>query len=163
MHLYFLRHGEAAFNPHGDSSRTLTETGIANSHMTAAYCIKLGIIFSSIYSSPILRARQTAEIVAEKYPQIQIWITEHLTPESDPRNLFEEIKHHTSDSKILFVTHEPFASTCISALIGTTEHSRITMKTNSLAYVETDGSVHRGSGRLLWLSTPEMMKLLLTQ
>lgn len=161
MHLYFLRHGEAAFNPLQDSDRALTQTGIENSEQVAAYCAALGIGFSYIYSSPIKRAMQTAEIIAKKYPQLTIRTTEHLTPESDPRSLFTELKHHTMDSSLLLVTHEPFASSCISQLIGTSEQSRITMKTNSLAYVETDGSVHRGAGRLIWLSTPDIMKSLL--
>ncbi len=158
MHLYFLRHGEAAFTPLGDSERVLTKIGIESADTAAKYCLKLGISFSHIYSSPIIRAQQTAEILKNYFPQLKIHPTDHLTPESDPRNLFEEIRHHTNDSRILLVTHEPFASRCISQLISGTEQSQIVMKTTSLAYVETEGSIGRGSGKLLWLSTNELMR-----
>ena len=122
---------------------------------------KKEVQFSYAFSSPLTRAHQTAKITLEQIQTPKITVLEHLTPESNPQHLFEELHHYSSDSRILIVTHEPFASTCISTLISGSEQSRIVMKTTSMACVKIDGHAGRGTGRLLWLLTSDIMKQVL--
>jgi phosphohistidine phosphatase len=159
--IFITRHGEAGYSGTSDAERPLTDKGIAASKMTGQFCKKIDVAFTEVYSSPMVRAQETAKQIVESFPGVTIHATEYLTPESDPKNIFEEIKHHTRDSQILFVTHEPFASMCISILISGNIQSRIVMKNNTLACVEVDGAAGRGTGKLLWLETLETMQHIL--
>ena len=161
MILYFLRHGEAGMNFPSDFERELTDGGLGASRSIGAFCKKAGISFTNVISSPLIRAKQTAQVVAKNFPGTQIEESEFLTPDSDPKNLFNFLQSFTSGSKILLVTHEPFASTCISTLISGTETANLIMKTISLACVETHGTPTRGNGKLQWLIPSDIIRQLL--
>lgn len=67
MKLYFARHGESTANlqrefSNGDSKHPLTEKGVAQAHTLATSLTGVGV--SHIYASPVLRATQTAQILA---------------------------------------------------------------------------------------------------
>jgi len=69
MHLYFIRHGETEFNKHhqlmGQAiDAPLDEKGLQQAHEVIA---KLPKDFSLIYTSPLKRAAQTAQIIADYY------------------------------------------------------------------------------------------------
>ncbi len=160
MKLYFLRHGEAGHKAPSDFDRELTDAGERTSKAVGSLCKKMNLRFSAAFTSPLVRAKQTAGLVLGKLPDIPLEETEYLTPDSDPKNLLGMMKPFTSESRILFVTHEPFASTCISTLISGTESARIVMKPCSIACVETDGVPSRGNGKLLWLLHPEVTEML---
>lgn len=157
MRLYFLRHGEAGHNFSSDFERELTEVGVRQSKKIGKFCDKTGIYFTHIFASPLIRAQQTAQIVMSKLSPIEIHTIEHLTPESDPRNLLEHLRTFPPESRILLVTHEPFVSTCISTLISGTETANVMMKTTSFACIEINGLPVKGSGRIRWLLTPGLI------
>lgn len=69
-HVTLLRHGESTGNVEGyfqgQSDFPLTELGKEQSHALAAYWVSNDVEFDYIISSPLARARETAQIVAEK-------------------------------------------------------------------------------------------------
>jgi broad specificity phosphatase PhoE len=80
MNLYFVRHGESTANVLGvfsneDHKHPLTEKGVEQAR-ALAHSLS-GLSFDGIYSSPILRARQTAEILAEAL-QVPLQIADAL-------------------------------------------------------------------------------------
>lgn len=80
MKLYFVRHGESVANRLREFSNSgvkhpLTETGIEQAQRLAQQLSD--IPFERLYSSPVLRALQTAQIVAEKR-NIHVEVTEAL-------------------------------------------------------------------------------------
>lgn len=158
MTLYFLRHGEAGMNFPSDFERELTANGENASQHVGQFCKRSMISFTHIITSPLIRAKQTAQEVGRSFPAIAIEESEFLTPDSIPKNLFNFLRSFTSGSKILLVTHEPFASTCISTLISGTETANLVMKTTSLACVETHGTPVRGNGNLLWLIPSDIIQ-----
>lgn len=158
MKIFILRHGEAGLNTGSDNDRMLTDAGEIASKNVGAFCKKSGLYFTHVLVSPITRARQTARFVMELLPSVPIEETEFLTPDSDPKNLFNHLRSFTNESRILCVTHEPFASACISTLISGTETTHIVMKPASFACVETVGVPSRGNGKLLWLMTSELIR-----
>lgn len=161
MKLYFLRHGEAGHNGASDFERELTERGETDSKNIGAFCQKTKIFFTHVLVSPLVRAKQTARLVMDQLPAVPVEETEFLTSSSDPKNLFNLLRSFTNESRILCVTHEPFASTCISTLISGTESAHIVMKPASFACVETDGPPTRGNGKLLWLHNADLIRSLL--
>ncbi|MBI2429768.1 MAG: phosphohistidine phosphatase SixA [Ignavibacteriales bacterium] len=158
MKIFILRHGEAGASSISDFDRELTEAGETDSRTIGTYCLKAKIHFTHVLVSPITRARQTARTMMEQLPAAPIEETDFLTPDADPKNLFNHLRSFTNESRILCVTHEPFASTCISMLISGTETSHVVMKTASFACVETVGAPSRGNGKLHWLVNPEMIQ-----
>lgn len=80
MKLYFVRHGESVANLLREFSNSgvkhpLTETGVEQAR-TLAYKLR-EIPFEIIYSSPVLRAMQTAQILSEQM-QVPVEVTEAL-------------------------------------------------------------------------------------
>ncbi len=161
MKIFILRHGEAGPSTGSDFDRVLTDTGETDSRNIGSFCLKAKIHFTQVLVSPITRARQTARFVMEFLPSAPIEATEFLTPDADPKNLFNHLRSFTNESRILCVTHEPFASTCISTLISGTETSHVVMKPASFACVETVGVPSRGNGKVLWLMNSELIKSIL--
>ena len=158
MTLYFLRHGEAGMNFPSDFERELTDSGKIASQQVGKFCKKLNIEFTHIFTSPLIRAKQTAQEIANNFPNITIEESEFLTPDCDPKNLYNFLHSFTSSSRILLVTHEPFVSTCISTLISGMEITNIIMKTTTLACIETHGSPIRGNGKLLWVIPSDIVQ-----
>ena len=161
MKLYFLRHGEASRKASSDFERELTDAGQHSANAVGSFCNKINLHFSAAFTSPLVRAKQTATIVLKRVPNVTMDETEFLTPDADPKNLFGMLKPFTVESSLLLVTHEPFVSTCVSTLIAGAESARIVMKPCSFACVETDGVPLRGNGKLLWLLNSEVIDALL--
>lgn len=161
MLLYFLRHGQAGHNFPTDFERELTDEGKLASTNVGKFCAEMDIHFTHAFVSPLVRAKQTAKAVLKKLPEIELIETEYLTPERDPKNLFDLLSSYSNDSRILLVTHEPLVSSCISALISGTETIHIVMKPATIACVETNGSPLRGNGKLRWHVTPQIIDHLL--
>jgi probable phosphoglycerate mutase len=67
--LTFLRHGESEGNQgeilQGQINSPLSEKGRQQAHLVAERWLQSGVCFDAVISSPLLRARQTAEIIAE--------------------------------------------------------------------------------------------------
>src|SRR5205809_7257709 len=95
MKLYILRHGDAA--EHGDprfkeNERPLTPKGTQRTKQLAHTLREMEVSFDTILSSPLTRARQTAEIVARgTRPQRDVGLSEHLTPSGSMEKLVEQI------------------------------------------------------------------------
>lgn len=70
MKLFIVRHGETDWNKQrliqGKTDIPLNENGILVATMTAEGYQKEGIVFHKVYSSPLVRAAKTAEILREK-------------------------------------------------------------------------------------------------
>lgn len=83
MKLYIMRHGETDWNKkgliQGSADIPLNAYGITLAEWTRDGLIKEGIRFDKIYASPYIRAKQTAEIIAEPFglvPQVHPGIRE---------------------------------------------------------------------------------------
>ena len=120
MKLYFLRHGiaEDIENAKGsDAARALTPKGIERMEISARVMAKLGVKPARLYSSPLVRARQTAEIVARAVG-VEVKIEPTVGPGFNPPAVSALIAGLSSADDVMFVGHEPDFSEVISALTG---------------------------------------------
>jgi phosphohistidine phosphatase len=164
MNLYLLRHGLAVEpGEHGftrDSERPLTLKGKAKLAQITAAMEELGLSFEVILSSPYVRARQTAGIVADAFgARKRIEFTEALTPSGNPRKLIEVI-NHLSSQDILLVGHEPCLSEFISFLISGTTSVPILVKKAGLCKLSAETLRYGSCATLEWLLTPKQMLLM---
>jgi phosphohistidine phosphatase len=155
MRLYFLRHGiaeERSLN-HSDAQRALTPEGIAKTEDLARRLADFEVQPTLIYSSPLVRARQTAEIVA-KHGGFPLEVSELVASgRFDSHAVQELIDEHDPDDEIMFVGHEPDFSETVSDIIG---GGNITMKKGGIARVD----LYRQDplrGTLAWLLAPRLV------
>lgn len=81
MNIYFARHGESEANllrvfSNRGLGHPLTETGVAQAEALASSLA--GVSFARVYASPLLRARQTADIVARQLSAGSVIVAEAL-------------------------------------------------------------------------------------
>ncbi len=164
MDLYILRHAiaedrdEAAGKP--DSQRRLTPEGEEKMRRIAKGMKSLGLEFDLMLTSPYLRAKETAEIVADVLKlSKQLEISAELTPHGNPRKLIDALNGHYSDRKsIVLVGHEPYLSNLISLLLSGDTSLEIDLKKGGLCKL---GAQHLKYGRcasLEWLLAPRQLR-----
>jgi len=166
MNLYLLRHGLAvepgAPDYPKDSDRPLTPKGERKLGKIAEAMESLELSFDWILYSPYVRARQTAEIVAEAFAlSKKLEMTETLTPAGSTKKLIEMIRHrHPEPENVLLVGHEPFLSQLISLLVSGNNELAVTMKKGGLCMLSAERVEHGRCATFEWLLTPKQMCLL---
>jgi len=157
MKLYFLRHGVAAERPDwkgNDAERPLTEDGKERMARSAAVLARLDLELDAILTSPLARARQTADIVAAALNAKDKLLHEsRLGIGFDRDQLAEILRDHAGAEALMLIGHEPSFSETISALIG---GGRIVCRKGGLACVKL-GDRTSLKGELLWLIPPRLL------
>lgn len=167
MNLYLLRHGIAVAGDEpgieSDSERPLTPKGIKRMRRAATGLRRLGIGFDTILTSPLIRARQTAEIVAEALGlQGQLQEISGLAPESSVDNLFFGLTRFQNREHLILVGHQPLLSeTAVFLLRGKRDSSlHLPLKKAGLCCIEIDAIPPGKPGTLHWLLAPKQLRLL---
>ncbi|MEO7913667.1 MAG: phosphohistidine phosphatase SixA [Roseiflexaceae bacterium] len=156
MELYFLRHGIAAdVGPagQGDAGRPLTKEGIAKMQAGARGMHRLGVRLDALLSSPLVRAHETAAIVARELG-LELQLAEKLAPGCDLAQLFALLGEYRGAERVMMVGHEPDFSSLIGALTG---GSQVLMKKGSLARVDIE-RLEQSIGVLTWLLPPRILR-----
>jgi phosphohistidine phosphatase len=152
MEICFFRHGEA--EPAGatatDAERQLTEAGRQDTRLVAEVLRRAGLAFTHLYASPLIRARQTAEILAG-IVGLSAEVTERLRAGCGLGDV-QQLLADQRQGHFLLVGHEPDCGQIVGQLIG---GGHIRMATSGVACVQTD-RVEPGAARLMWLVTPEV-------
>ena len=167
MNLYLMRHAIAAEADGNteDSQRPLTEKGRGKLGKIVYNMEKLGLEFDVILSSPYLRTRQTAEVVADGLnvrPENMLE-TENLTPFAFADKLVEEIKARDPVENLLLVGHEPFLSQLIGMLVAGDASLSIDMKKAGLCKLSIVQLTYGRCATLEWLLTPAQLAALYIQ
>ena len=138
-----------------DSERPLTPSGRIEMQRIAKSLKIVGLQTDQIYTSPLRRARETAEIAAKilKIPVLEEW--DELKPDGSKQALYRKLARLEQDSRPILVGHEPHLSSMIGEIIGT-KGSRIVLKKGGLAKVRITSFTPRISGELRWLLTPKI-------
>ena len=148
MKIYLMRHGEAAFNKANDDDRELTDDGRAKIRSNILLKKTELAAVQLFLSSPIRRARQTADLAAELLGYKEtIQEVNWLIHESQPLKSIVALSRVNASSVMLF-SHQPFASRFIEILCDM-ELGAIGMHTASIVAIEAD-PVQVGSGKVLW-------------
>jgi len=157
MILYFLRHGLAYERGEwlgDDSLRPLTEKGIERMRQEAQVIAKLDLELDAIITSPLTRALQTAQIIAERLTLSDRLVEDNrLAPGFGLDELTELLTSFPHAQGLMLVGHEPDFSETISALIGGGE---IICKKGGLARVVLQ-NMNTLAGQLEWLIPPGVL------
>lgn len=163
MDLYILRHAIAEVRsgsiPGGDSQRRLTAEGKKKMRRITKGMKAAKLSFDLILSSPFVRAKQTADIVAEYFGlSDRLELSTALAADGNPKELIDELRRsHKRRKSILLVGHEPYLSRLISLLISGDTSIAIDLKKGGLCKLSV-ASLHYGRcATLEWLLSPRLM------
>jgi phosphohistidine phosphatase len=150
--LWLLRHGEAV--PHEskpDADRELTPRGERQASAAGAGLAQLGVEFAACYTSPKVRARDTARLACRAL-NIEPIEEDSLADGFDRDDALALLHAHGDDDRVLVVGHEPSFSQVVYDLTG----GRSDCKKGGVAAVR----VERGGGELLVLLRPRELESL---
>ncbi len=161
MNLYIVRHAIAVQRgtpgSEDDSQRPLTDTGRKKMKKIAKGLRQLDLEFDVIVSSPYVRARDTAKILAKEFGMKDIAFSDNLIPPGNFENLVSEIHEKYDVNNLALVGHEPMLSSLISWLTTGNTEMRVTLKKGGIAYLVADNLYQDGRATLQWLLTPALM------
>jgi phosphohistidine phosphatase len=139
MDLYILRHGKAGKRDasfEDDRERPLTAKGRKEMEEIARWIVASGIEPDWIATSPLVRARETANIVARALgvmDRLEEW--EELAVGQDPESVLGRLASKGTDTQGMVVGHEPLLSGTIAMLISDDGSARITMAKGGVAKI----------------------------
>jgi phosphohistidine phosphatase len=162
MNLYIIRHAIAVQRGtpdyEDDSQRPLTGKGRKRMKKIAEGIREIGVDFDVVLSSPYVRARDTAKIVANEYGMTdKIAFTDNLIPPGDFDELIKEINEKYNVDNVALVGHEPMLSQFISFLITGNTDAAIMLKKGGICCLVADSLGQERHATLQWLLTPAIM------
>ena len=164
MELVFLRHGVAANREDwkgDDADRPLTADGADRTKEVVRGLKALKIKPDVILSSPLLRARETAEIAKKGLiTDAKVELAEELTPDASPDRLIVRLADLAGKPVVLCVGHEPHISTTISMMVSGKTAASFEMKKAGVCCIRFTGIPKAGAGSVLWLLPPKFLRVI---
>ena len=164
MDLFVLRHGEAGKTiPSGssDSKRPLIVTGEKEIVIISKALRKMGVRLDVILTSPLKRARQTADIVAKEFKaQNKLRQMRELSPEGDKKALYQNLSSLKEGTTILLVGHSPYLSEMVSEIVSNDSSVRLGLKKGGIVRIRVTATAPKLKGELKWLISPRLSRLI---
>ncbi len=157
MKLFLLRHGEAEDDAPGgkDADRRLTENGRRATRSVASALTGVAKV-SRILASPLLRARETAEIVAKAFPRAPLAITKALSPSATVEEILVELESPGEEEGILLVGHQPHLGLLLGYLVTGKAGAEIPVRKSSVSCVAFKSGRPEPPGALRWMLSPRI-------
>ncbi|MFN2444655.1 MAG: phosphohistidine phosphatase SixA [Vicinamibacterales bacterium] len=162
--IYLVRHaiaGERGPAYPDDRLRPLTPAGTARFKETVAGLRELDITIDLIITSPLVRARQTAELLAAGLPgKPPIEVLDALAPAGRTAIVVDTIAKHARrrQRRLALVGHQPDLGELGSRLLSA--RGTLELKKGGVARIELDGATPGGPGTLHWMLPPRVLRKL---
>ena len=164
LDVYLIRH--AAAEERGpawpdDDLRPLSAEGRAGMGKAARGLVRLGVTFNVILTSPLVRARQTADVVAEAFDaRPPIVVVDALAPGGGDADLLVELTKHSHRRGIALVGHEPDLGELAARLVGS--RRALAFKKGAVCRIGmeslTESIPPARPGTLRWFLTPAILR-----
>jgi phosphohistidine phosphatase len=164
MQLLVIRHGIAedrdAFAATGedDAQRPLTKRGEGKMKAVAAGLRHVVGTLDTLAASSLVRAQQTAEIVAESYGDMPVETVKALSPDSEPRALLGWLRQRGAADVVAIVGHEPHLGILVTWLMTGQVASRVTLRKGGACLLDFSAHVASDAGTLQWALTPSQLR-----
>lgn len=162
MNLYIVRHaiaiprGTAGYDD--DSQRPLTDAGRKKMKKIVDGLRQLDLELDAIVSSPYVRARDTAMILAKEFNmKNKVSLSDSLIPPGNFESLINEIREKYDVENLALVGHEPMLSSLVSWLSTGNTAMKVVLKKGGVAYLSSDNLYEQGRATLQWLLTPALI------
>ena len=164
MQLLVIRHAIAkeretfAATDEDDSRRPLTKRGERKMKDVAAGLRRVVGTIDALGASSLVRAQQTAEIVAEAYGGLPVHTVEALSPDSEPRALVRWLRQQCSANVVAIVGHEPHLGILVTWLMTERLASRVALRKGGACLLELSARAAAGGATLQWALTPSQLR-----
>ncbi len=160
--LYVVRHAVAAERGDqfpDDSKRPLTPDGISRFREAVEGLAALGVKLDLVLTSPLVRAHQTAEILAEILPgRPPVTELKALAPGNTAASVMSALGEYGRRSSIALVGHEPGVGELSARLVGA--RAAFSFKKGAICRIDVGALPLAGPGELRWFATPRMLRKL---
>ena len=158
--LYLVRHAVAAERGSewpDDTKRPLTERGIARFKEVVKGIRRLDVTIDEIFTSPLLRAKQTAELLAaglEGKPAIKI--LDALAPGHTSSAVMTNLARVAKRRKVALVGHEPELGELAAYLIGAGR--ALPFKKGGVCRIDVGSLTSKRAASLVWFFPPSVLR-----
>lgn len=160
--LYLIRHGIAEERGEAwpdDTKRPLTDEGVTRLRKGARGLARLDIMFDMVLTSPLVRARQTADAIAGSFdPRPPIVAVESLAPGGTYQAVLADLEKHVRRSRLALVGHEPGLGELAARFIGS--RHPLEFRKGAVCRVDIETLPPAGPGTLRWFLTPKILRSL---
>jgi phosphohistidine phosphatase len=157
MEIFLVRHGVAVDRDGDipDAFRSLTSKGRRRFRKTARSFARLGCRLDLILTSPLVRAVQTAEILAGETKHGEVAVLEELDPKYAAADLLKAMtKRADGVRSVALVGHEPQLSAVLAALAAV-DADRLDVKKGAIVRLDARNPSERGSAGAFWSLKPK--------
>ena len=164
MQLLLIRHAvaedqaEFAKTKQDDSLRPLTKEGRWKMERAARGLHRAIPAVEVLATSPLLRATQTAKIIAARYTGIDYITVPSLSPDSPFETFLAWLRRQRSALTVAAVGHEPHLGGLATWLLTETDVPKITLRKGGACLLEFDGLPTAGGGMLVWALTSTLLR-----
>jgi phosphohistidine phosphatase len=159
MEIYIVRHAiaeEVSRHGGGDAERELTAEGRQKMKQAAEGFAALERKIDRIFSSPLVRARQTAEIFANAL-KLEVEEMDELSPAHSPKDVCTRLSSISKAKNVMLVGHEPNCSELASYLLVGSSGLEIIFKKGAICMIEAEQPT-AGSGTLIFHLPPQALR-----
>lgn len=158
--LYLVRHAIAAERGDDwpdDNKRPLTTRGIHRFKDSLPGLKELELSIDEIFSSPLVRAKQTADLLAaglQGSPPVKF--LDALAPGHTPTVVMSQLAKAAKRQRIALVGHEPDLGELAAHLIGASRP--LAFKKGGMCRIDVGGISTKRTGSLIWFVTPKVLR-----
>lgn len=166
MQLLVIRHAIAenrddyATTGADDDERPLTPVGKRRMRRNAEGLRRAATHVEVLAASPLVRAQQTARILADEFRLRDVETLEALRPEGHPRELLTWLAKQSPDAVVAVVGHEPNVGALVSWCVAGVDTPKVAFKKGGAAMIDFSNKPAAGRGTLHWLLTPGQLRAL---
>lgn len=162
MQVLIVRHAKAEERGllKRDALRPLTPEGRKDMRKAARSLKSLVSAIDVLAVSPLARARQTGEILADVFGGPAVTEIAQLTPGAPAPELLAWLQEQSAEATIALVGHEPDLGNLVGYLLTGNNHSFIELKKGAACLVEFAARPRAGEGRLKWALAPRQLRAL---
>jgi phosphohistidine phosphatase len=163
--IYIMRHGIATRRGSDgsldDSKRKLTDEGREKMQKIAMGLKRLGAEIDWIVTSPLVRAVETAQIVAESLDaKVPLDYCDGLRPGEAAEKLLSFLTKQPERRKVLLVGHEPDLTSLAARFVGAGPHANLVLKKGGCCLITFDHLPLKLQGQLVWWLTPRVLRVI---
>lgn len=141
-----------------DARRPLSPEGMRRSRRAAAGIKRITRPPDLVLTSPLLRARQTADILTDVAAWPKAILCNELVPSVSPQAVLKVLQSR-QEKLVAVIGHEPHLSRFVSACLVGDDHSlAIEIRKNGVVFLSFQAAPQAGNASLKWFATPRMLR-----
>ena len=158
--LYLVRHAVAAERGDDwpdDTKRPLTADGTSRFRDAVDGLVWLGVGMDEIFTSPLVRARQTADLLAAglaEHPPVKT--IDELAPGSEVKEVIASLVKRVKRRRVGIVGHEPELGELAATLVGAPR--ALPFRKGGVCRIDVDGLDSSRAGILIWFLPPKILR-----